>query len=679
MLLPEAPHRERDPDRDGRIGGGHRPVEDGPDVVVLELEPVDPAPLCRTRQLPRRPFHERHVPLAMAVADQVSLAVGLESFRGVFTDRVEQPEARLAVGCLLDLDQALVDERHQAVEDLHADLGRWPADRFGRGEVAATGEDRQPVEQSLAAIVEQVVAPGDRSAQRLLTLGQVACPGRQDVQLVIEPDEDRVGAEQLDPGGGQLDRERHAVEPCADRGDGRRVLVGDAETRADRDGTLDEQADRGVLAERGQVDGPRSATEVHPLQAGLLARVGRRRQARDLVLLLARDVQHGAAGDDRLDLGCRPQQVGDDRGGRDDLFEVVEDQQQTLVPEPVGQRLVDRSRGALRDAEGAGDPRRDEHGIADGLEGNEEDAVREVVRCPGRQLERQPRLAGPARAGERQQPGRGEQAGRRLELGVAPDERRQLGRQVVRPGIERSEGREVGRQAGGDDLDDPHRRAQVLEPVVAEVPQRDPVDRAIDELVPDQAGGEDLAAVGQARDPRRPVDAQPDKALPGLFGTAGVDAHPDLDRRVIGPGLGRQRALRRDGGFDGVRGFVERDEERVAFGALLDASVGLARRPQDRAMALAQLGVAIPPDGLLEPSRALDVAEQEGECPAHRRSGLGHPWSTRTAVSAGRLRSGRAGGRPARAGSRWQRLAPRGGRSRSPSSGGRGRSSARRR
>ena len=176
---------------------------------------------------PGRPLHERHVPVAMAVADQVSLAVGLEPFRGVLTDRVEEPEARLAVGGLLDLDQALVDERHQAVEDVHADLGRRPADRFGRGEVAATGEDRQPIEQSLAAVVEQVVAPGDRAAQRLLTLGQVARPGRQDVELVIEPDEDRVGAEQLDPGRGQLDRERHAVEPCADRGDGRRVLVGD--------------------------------------------------------------------------------------------------------------------------------------------------------------------------------------------------------------------------------------------------------------------------------------------------------------------------------------------------------------------------------------------------------------------------------------------------------------------
>ena len=94
---------------------------------------------------------------------------------------------------------------------------------------------------------------------------------------------------------------------------------------------------------------------------------------------------------------------------------------------------------------------------------------------------------------------------------------------------------------------------------------------------------------------------------------------------------------------------------------------------------LAQLGVAVPADRLLDARRALDVAEQEGERPARQRAGFGHPWGTRTAVSAGRLRSDRAGGRPARAGSRWRRLAPRAGPPRSPTSGGRGRWSARRR
>ena len=82
--------------------------------------------------------------------------------------------------------------------------------------------------------------------------------------------------------------------------------------------------------------------------------------------------------------------------------------------------------------------------------------------------------------------------------------------------------------------------------------------------------------MGERRDPCRPVDAQPDEALPGLFGTAGVEAHPDPDRRVVRPRLGGKRPLCRDGGFDGIGRLGERDEEGIALGALLDAAMSLA-------------------------------------------------------------------------------------------------------
>ncbi len=486
----------------------------------------------------------------MAGADEVGLTIGLEPFRGVLPDRVQEAEARLAADRFLDLDEALVDQRHQPVEDVATDLGRWTADRLGRGEVAPGGEDGQPVEQPPAALVEKVVAPGDRAAERLLAFGQVARSGRQDVELVIEPDEDRVRAQQLDARGGKLDRERHPVEPCADRSHRGRVLVGDAEPGANGDRPLDEQTDRRVLTQRDQVDGPIPAASRDPLDAGFLAQVGRRRQAGDLVLLFARDVQHGTARHDRLHLRGGAQQVGHDRRGCDHLLEVVEDQQEALVTQPVGERFVDRACRALGDAEGGGDARGDEHRVPDGLEGHEEDAIREVVRRPGGELERESRLAGAARAGQGQEPGRREQPGRCLDLGVATDERRQLGRQVVGPGVERPECREIGRQPGGDDLEDAHRRAQVLEPVLPEVAQRDAVDRTVDELVADQARREDLATMGERGEPCRPVDAEADEALPGLFGTAGVEAHPDPDRRVVRPWLGGQRALCRDGKYE---------------------------------------------------------------------------------------------------------------------------------
>ena len=123
------------------------------------------------------------------------------------------------------------------------------------------------------------------------------------------------------------------------------------------------------------------------LEAAEVARVGRRRQAGDRVLLLARDVEDRPARDEHLDVRRGAQQVGDDRGGRDDLLEVVEDEQEALVAQPVGERIR-RSAGrrSRRARPTAGDPGRDEHRVADRLERHEEDAVGEVVRRTRREL-----------------------------------------------------------------------------------------------------------------------------------------------------------------------------------------------------------------------------------------------------------------------------------------------------
>ena len=129
-------------------------------------------------------------------------------------------------------------------------LGR-PADGLGRFQVAAADEHGEPREKAPLALVEQVVAPGDGAAQRLLALGQVARAGRQDAELVLESLEDRVGLKQLDAGRRELDRQRHPVEPGADPGDGRGVLVRDREVRPDGEGAGDEQPDRLVLRDPG--------------------------------------------------------------------------------------------------------------------------------------------------------------------------------------------------------------------------------------------------------------------------------------------------------------------------------------------------------------------------------------------------------------------------------------------
>ena len=66
------------------------------------------------------------------------------------------------------------------IDDVAADLvGRPGHDASAIVSVEAAAEDRQPVEQPARPVVEQVVAPGDRPAQGLLALREVARAGGQ--------------------------------------------------------------------------------------------------------------------------------------------------------------------------------------------------------------------------------------------------------------------------------------------------------------------------------------------------------------------------------------------------------------------------------------------------------------------------------------------------------------------
>ena len=326
---------------------------------------------------------------------------------------------------------------------------------------------------------------------------------------MLEAGQDRLGRQELDPRAAAssiasgIPWSRALIAATAGR-----VLVRDREARADGDGPLDEQADRRVLAERDRVDGrvsPPRLSRSSPLSwlgSGGVGRPGTgyscspemRRTAR----LVTMTLMSGAARSRSATIGAASTTCSKlSRTSRSRLS-----RSQSASESAIGRAV------ALGDAQGARDPRRDEHRVADRLERHEEDAVGEVVGGPG-ELERQARLAGPARAGQRQQPGRGEQAGGLVELGVAPDEGRQLGRQVVRP---RVEGRSAGNSSQAARRPRPGRCArggQVLEPVLPEVAQRHALARVVLGQVARQARHEDLAAVGDRGDPRGAIDVEP--------------------------------------------------------------------------------------------------------------------------------------------------------------------------
>ena len=101
---------------------------------------------------------------------------------------VSSIENRCSCGILVDPDEALVHEFADPVDDVTADLRCRPAHELSRLELEPAAEDRQPIDEAVRSVVEQVVAPGDRAAERLLTLRQVARAGREQVEVVLEPD-----------------------------------------------------------------------------------------------------------------------------------------------------------------------------------------------------------------------------------------------------------------------------------------------------------------------------------------------------------------------------------------------------------------------------------------------------------------------------------------------------------
>ena len=230
-------------------------------------------------------------------------------------------------------------------------------------ERATAGEHGQACEEILLGRREQVVAPGDRGAQRPLPLGGRAGAAGEQWQSLLEPLEQHRRRERLDARGSQLDRERQTVEAPADLGD----LAVRGKVGADGEGTLDEEIDRFPLSQR--IDG-------------------------DLPLTL--HVQWLTARDERRQVGTGADCVGDARGCFDEMLEVVQYEQQSLVADRRGERVLRSERLSCG--------RLDECGIGDRSEWDPPDATVVVVGDRGGCLQREPRLAASAGARQRDEP-----------------------------------------------------------------------------------------------------------------------------------------------------------------------------------------------------------------------------------------------------------------------------------
>ena len=287
--------------------------------------------------------------------------------------------------------------------------------------------------------------------------------------------------------------------------------------------------------------------------------------------LVASSFRPAAPASTSLELRRRVQQV----------LDVVEHEQQLLRGEHRGQ-LLRLASPTVRATVGSSSA-----GSRIGSSATKIHALREVLDELGRSLQREPRLPGPSRAGERQQADvvAAQQLEDLRELLLPADQRRRLHGEVRRPVLERARRRELGVEPVDHELREPLRPGQILEPVLAEISHRDALGQLVLHELARRLREQHLPAVAGRADSSGARHVEADVAGRGQSGVAGVDADPHAELR---PGeVALQPRRRPHGAGRAGKGC----EERVALG-VHDDSVLLFERGVDESSVLREeLGV----------------------------------------------------------------------------------------
>ena len=97
------------------------------------------------------------------------------------------------------------------------------------------------------------------------------------------------------------------------------------------------------------------------------------------MLVFPGEAKSSPAGDEDPDVGGSAEQIGHERGGVDDVFEIVQNEQQAPLAHDCLQTSDQGFIARIAHAEGVSDGGRHEIGMGDRCEADEDDAIREIL------------------------------------------------------------------------------------------------------------------------------------------------------------------------------------------------------------------------------------------------------------------------------------------------------------
>src|SRR5215204_2311936 len=127
-----------------------------------------------------------------------------ETLECKLADGFEHAVARRRSG-VVDPDQTLVDQRREPIQDTKVTIGA--RHRLRRSERPTAHKDPESPKEALLLWREQVVAPGDGVAQRALASRRIPWAAREQRQPWFQQLQERVGWQDLDARGRELDRQ----------------------------------------------------------------------------------------------------------------------------------------------------------------------------------------------------------------------------------------------------------------------------------------------------------------------------------------------------------------------------------------------------------------------------------------------------------------------------------------